>query len=228
MKGKLSASMMCAELDKICYYLQEFKNENLEFLHIDVMDGSFVPNFALGTDYVKKLRKITDIPFDYHFLVDDALTRMSWFEIKKGDIVSFHFEHNNKVLECIEYIKKFNAKAFIAINPDTPIEVVLPYIDKIDGILVMTVYPGFAGKKLVPTSFDKVSKIIDLLKKYHAEHLEVEVDGNITLENAEKFYNLGANIFVSGTSSLFGKSDKTLRDLIIDKRKVIGWTEKEK
>jgi len=102
-KGKLSASMMCASLDKIFYYLTEFKEANLEFLHLDIMDGEFVPNFALGTDFVKSLRRITDIPFDYHFLVNDPLEKMSWFNIGEGDQVAFHYENNTKIQECLDY-----------------------------------------------------------------------------------------------------------------------------
>ena len=148
-KGKISASMMCTSLDKIFYYLTEFKENDLEFLHIDVMDGEFVPNLALGTDYVKSLRRITDIPFDYHFLVNNPLEKMSWYEIREDDQVAFHYENNDKIEECINYLTRLGAKKFIAINPDTDFHVLDKYLNDIDGILVMTVYPGFIGKKLV-------------------------------------------------------------------------------
>ena len=221
-KGKISASMMCTSLDKIFYYLTEFKESNLEFLHIDVMDGEFVPNLALGTDYVKSLRRITDIPFDYHFLVNNPLEKMSWYEIREGDQVAFHYENNDKIEECINYLTRLGAKKFIAINPDTDFHVLDKYLNDIDGILVMTVYPGFAGKKLVKSTIEKTKKLREYLYSLNLD-IDIEVDGNITIENAKILYEKGATIFVAGSSSLFDKSEKSVKQIIEEKRKVIGW-----
>ena len=187
-KGKLSASMMCAGLDKIFYYLTEFKESEVEFLHIDIMDGEFVPNLALGTDYVKSLRRITDITFDYHFLVTNPLEKMTWYQIRENDLVAFHYEGNDKIQECLNYLKRLGAKKFIAINPETDYHVLDPYLDQLDGILVMTVNPGFSGQKIVPASFDKVKELTNYLKEINKTNLEIEVDGNISIENAEKLY----------------------------------------
>ncbi len=222
-KGKLSASMMCTGIDKIFYYLTEFKECNIELLHIDIMDGDFVPNLALGTDYVKSLRRISSIPFDYHFLVNNALEKMSWFDIREGDQVSFHYENNDKIQECLNYLKRLGAKKFIAINPDTDYHVLDPYLDQLDGILVMTVYPGFAGQKIVPTSFDKVKSLNNYLHELGKTNIEIEVDGNISIENAAKLYQVGASIFVAGSSSLFAKSELSTSEIIEKKRAVIGW-----
>ena len=221
-KGKLSASMMCAGLDKIFYYLTEFKEANLEFLHIDIMDGDFVPNLALGTDYVKSLRRITDIPFDYHFLVNNPLEKMTWFDLREGDQVAFHYENNDKIKECLDYLTRLGVRKFIAINPNTDYHVLDEYLDDIDGILVMTVNPGFAGRRIVKSTINKVLS----LKKYLDEKgldLDIEVDGNISLENAEILYKNGANIFVAGSSSLFKNMEKSIYEIIVDMRKVIGW-----
>ncbi|MEG0291414.1 MAG: ribulose-phosphate 3-epimerase [Anaerovoracaceae bacterium] len=222
-KGKISASMMCAGLDKTFYYLTEFKEAKLEFLHIDIMDGSFVPNFALGTDYVRSLRRISDIPFDYHFLVNDPLEKMSWFDIREGDQAAFHFENNNNIKECLNYIKRLGARSLIAINPGTDFKVLDPYLDDIDGVLAMTVHPGFAGKKLVPETIEKVKNMREYFNEIGRGYLEIEVDGNITIENAKKLYDVGANIFVAGSSSLFRKGEESTLDIIESKRKVIGW-----
>ena len=221
-KGKLSASMMCASLDKIFYYLAEFKEKNVEFLHIDIMDGEFVPNLALGTDYVKSLRRITDIPFDYHFLVNNALEKMSWFDIREGDQVAFHYENNDHIAECIDYLRRLGAKKFIAISPDTDYHVLDPYLRDIDGILVMTVYPGFAGKKLVPSTIKKTEDLCKHIAELGLK-LDIEVDGNISIENAKILYEKGANIFVAGSSSLFKRGEMPITDVIDEKRKVIGW-----
>ncbi len=224
-KGKLSASMMCASLDKIFYYLTEFKESKLEYLHIDIMDGEFVPNLALGTDYVKSLRRITDITFDYHFLVKNPLEKMTWYEIRENDQVAFHYEDNDNIQECLNYLKRLGAKKFIAINPGTDFHNLNPYLDQIDGILVMMVEPGFAGQKMVPSTMTKVAELKKFLKETDKNDIEIEVDGNITIENAEKLYKLGADIFVSGSSSLFAKSELSTSDIIKKKRNVIGWNE---
>ncbi len=222
-KGKISASMMCASLDKIFYYLTEFKENKIEFLHIDIMDGEFVPNLALGTDFVKSLRRITDIPFDYHFLVKNALEKMKWYDIKENDQVAFHYESNDNVLDCLKYLDSIKAKKFIAINPETDFMLLNPYLDLIDGILVMMVNPGFAGKKMVPTTMKKVENLNKYLKEKNKNNIEIEVDGNITLENAAKLYKLGASIFVSGSSFLFSNTNESIEKLIKEQRKVIGY-----
>lgn len=227
-KGKLSASMMCAGLDKIFYYLTEFKESEVEFLHIDIMDGEFVPNLALGTDYVKSLRRITDITFDYHFLVTNPLEKMTWYQIRENDQVAFHYEGNDKIQECLNYLKRLGAKKFIAINPETDYHVLDPYLDQLDGILVMTVNPGFSGQKIVQTSFDKVKELTNYLKEINKSNIEIEVDGNISIENAEKLYKNGATIFVAGSSSLFSKTELSTSEVIAKKREVIGWKNNEK
>lgn len=224
-KGKITASMMCAGLDKIFYYLTEFKEANLEYLHIDVMDGQFVPNYALGTDYVRSLRRITDIPFDYHFLVNDPIEKMTWFDIREGDQVAFHYENNDKITECLDFLTRKGCKKFVAINPETDFHVLDEYLDELDGILVMTVHPGFAGKKLVPQTVDKVRGLREYLNLLGKEEMDIEVDGNITIEHAKLLYEMGANIFVAGSSSLFKKSEKPTMEIIREKRKVIGWEE---
>lgn len=221
-KGKLSASMMCARLDKLFYFLAEFEEVNLEYLHIDVMDGQFVPNFALGTDYVKSLRRITDIPFDYHFLVSNPLEKMTWFDIQEDDQVAFHFENNKRIQECIDYLTRLGAKKFIAINPETDFHCLDNYFNQLDGVLVMHTPPGFAGKKLIPETIDKVGNLRKHLDELNLD-LEIESDGNISIKNAEILYKKGSTIFVSGTSSLFMDSEKSIKEIINAKRKVIGW-----
>lgn len=222
-KGKISASMMCTSIDKIFYYLTEFKKAEIEYLHIDVMDGDFVPNFALGTDYVKSLRRISDIPFDFHFLVNDPLTKMTWFDINEGDRVAFHYEGNKDIDKCLDYLKRLGAEAYIAINPETDFHVLDKYLNDIDGILVMTVNPGFAGKKLVESTIDKVKQMEQYYKKIDRKDLSIEVDGNMTLDNSEIFYKLGADTFVAGSSSLFKNTEVPVSKTIEEMRKRIGW-----
>ena len=201
-RGKIAASMMCANLDKIFYYLTEFKESNIELLHIDVMDGEFVSNLALGTDYIKSLRRITDIPFDYHFLVNNPLEKMAWYEIRAKDQVSFHYEGNDKIKECLNYLDRLGAKKFIAINPRTDFKCLDPYLDQLDGILVMMVEPGFAGQK-------KLKLMVILLSKMLRNYIKGE-----------------QQFLWGGSSSLFAKSELSTSDIIAQKRAVIGWNEK--
>ena len=222
-KGKLSASMMCAHLDKIFYYLAEFKRANLEFLHIDIMDGEFVPNFALGTDYIKSLRRITDIPFDFHFLTNDPLEKMSWFDIRENDQVAFHVEGNQDIEKCISYVERIGAKVFLALNPDTDFHVVEKYLNDIDGLLIMMITPGFAGRRMLPFAIERFEQIVDFVNKAGYGELELEVDGNITIEHAKELYERGATIFVAGSSSIFKSTEQPVNDIVEKERSVIGW-----
>ena len=151
---------------------------------------------------------------------------MTWYEIRENDQVSFHYENNQNIQECLNYLKRLGAKKFIAINPNTDFHVLTPYLDQLDGILVMMVEPGFAGQKMVPSTINKVEQLSKFLKENNKEDIEIEVDGNITIENAEKLYKLGANIFVSGSSSLFSKSELSTSEIIEKKRNAIGWKNK--
>ncbi len=214
---------MCASLDKIFYYLTEFKHNNLEFLHIDIMDGEFVPNFALGTDFVRSLRRISDIPFDFHFLTNNPLEKMAWFDIREGDQVAFHYEGNETLEKCISYVKRIGARCFIAINPETDFHVLAPYLNDIDGILVMMVNPGFAGKRMLPGAINKVEELVAFLREADCDYIEIEVDGNITIENTRILHEIGADIFVAGSSSLFKSSEKPVNNTIQEMREAAGW-----
>lgn len=203
MKSKISASMMCSDLIDLKDTIDIFEREEVEYLHIDMMDGSFVPNFGLGVDYIRGLRRLTDIPLDLHLMVRDPEYKLQWIGIKDTDIVSVHYESSFQVQRVLDWLLPYGCKRFLAINPATPINVLEEVLDYIDGINLLMVNPGFAGQKIVPSTLKKVRKVVDLLKKAGREDITIEVDGNITLENAKVLKGIGADIFVAGTSSLF-------------------------
>lgn len=203
--------MMCADALNLGATLKDFEKNGIEYLHIDIMDGSFVPNFTLGTDYCKILKKATNIPLDLHLMVDRPEERLDWFPIGEGDIVSVHVESTKHLQKVLRAIKDRGAKAYVAINPATPLCMIEEVLCDIDGVLVMTVNPGFAGQKLIPQTLEKITKARKMLDANGKNDAEIEVDGNVSFENAAKMSKAGANIFVAGTSSVFTK-DLTLKE----------------
>ena len=198
MKGMISPSMMCADFLNLEKSLRTFEELEIEYLHIDIMDGSFVPNFTLGTDYVKKLKLATDIPIDIHLMIDRPEDKLKWFDFSQGDYVSFHYEATNHVHRTIQRIKLRGGKPMLALNPATPLCVLEDVIMDLEGVLIMTVNPGFAGQRLIPQTVDKVRR----LRRLYPE-MVIEVDGNVSFENAKILKKAGADIFVAGSSSIF-------------------------
>ena len=219
MKKKISPSMMCAPIYRLEEILSTFEMEKIDMLHIDIMDGVLVPNLALSEEICKQYRKY-DIPLDYHLMITDPLNKIDWFNLQKGDSMAIHYESTNQLKECLQMIRSKGAKAGVAINPNTLIDVLIPYFDDIDYVLVMCVYPGFAGQKLVEGSFEKIKAMRELLDSHHRENIEIEVDGNVSFTNAEIMSKNGANIFVAGTSSVF-KKDMDLKTAIENLRSVL-------
>ena len=203
MTKKLSPSMMCCDFFNLRAQVNSFENSGIELLHIDVMDGSFVPNFALGTDFVKQLKKNTNIPLDIHFMTEYPERHLDSFAIGEGDYVSVHYETTKHLQRVLAAIKSKGAKALLAINPATPVEVAIDVLDDIDGLLIMTVNPGFAGQKMVPHSIDKIKRARKFLADNGKAELEIEVDGNVSIPNAIMMSEAGADIFVLGTSAVF-------------------------
>ena len=202
-KSEISASMMCSDLIDLKETIRIFEEEGIEYLHIDMMDGSFVPNFGLGVDYVRGLRNLTDIPLDFHLMIKDPEYKFQWIGIKPTDTVSIHYESTFQVQRALDYLEPFGCKRFLAINPATPVSSLEEVLEYIDGINLLMVNPGFAGQKIVPSTMRKAQKVVDLLKRDGREDIIIEVDGNITPENGRKLREIGASRFVAGTSAIF-------------------------
>ena len=220
-KGEISASMMCSDLVDLKETIKIFEEEGIEHLHIDMMDGNFVPNFGLGVDYIRGLRKLTSIPLDLHLMIKDPEYKLQWIGIKQTDIVSIHYESSFQVQRVLDWLAPYGCKRFLAINPATPINALEEVLDYIDGINLLMVNPGFAGQKIVPSTMKKAQKIMDFLRRENRDDITVEVDGNITPENAKKLRDIGANIFVAGTSAIFKGDVNKFKDNIDSFRKSI-------
>ena len=205
-EAKISASMMCADLVNLRETIRIFEKVGIDYLHIDVMDGEFVPNFGLGSDYIRGLRELTKIPLDIHMMVASPEYKFKWVGIQSTDTVSIHYESTTQIQRALDWLTEFGCRRFLAINPATPIYVLEEVLDYIDGINLLMVNPGFAGQKIVSSTIKKAERLVKFLSDRGKQHIEIEVDGNITFENAKILRNIGANMFVAGTSSVFRSS----------------------
>ena len=199
--------MMCCDFLHMGDQLKIFEKRGIDLLHIDIMDGSFVPNFALGTDFVKQLKRATEIPLDIHLMTEAPERHIQSFPIGEGDYVSIHYETTRHLQRVLQALKEMGAKTLLALNPSTPVELASDVLDDLDGLLIMTVNPGFAGQKMIPHSIDKIARARAFLNTCGRGNMEIEVDGNVSIPNALRMRDAGANIFVAGTASVFGKGD---------------------
>lgn len=203
MGGKISPSIMCADFKHLEDNIKILEKAGVEYLHFDIMDGSFVPNFTLGPDLMKCVREITSIPFDIHLMIQRPENHIALFDIRPGDIITVHQESTVHLQRTLQKIKDCGGRPAVALNPATSILSIEDVLDDVLVILIMTVNPGFAGQKLVPATIKKIAKLRKYLDDNAYNHIEIEVDGNVSYENAKKMRDAGAEIFVAGTSSIF-------------------------
>ncbi|EAG7512592.1 ribulose-phosphate 3-epimerase [Listeria monocytogenes] len=205
---KIAASIMCADQLHLGDELQRLESAGVELLHCDVMDGVYVNNLALGPGYLEIVRNNTEIPLDIHLATITPLKYIDMFGPVKPEYISFHVEVAEDVSEIIRKIRSYNVKPSIAINPETPIEAIYPYLDDVEMVLMMTVNPGFAGQKFQTDVLQKLHDLkAKLAGKIHAPL--IEVDGNINKETVGLMRDCLPDIYVLGTSALFHDRDKT-------------------
>ena len=198
-KVKVSPSILASNFSMLGEEVQSISNAGADYIHVDVMDGHFVPNLTIGPDVVKSIRDKTAVPFDVHLMIDPIEPYIDGFVNAGADIISIHPEANDDTEKCLNKIKSHNVKAGLAINPDTDWEVVKPYMNVLDLILVMSVHPGFGGQKFISSSIDKLKSLRKEIDQSGRE-IELEVDGGINFENNKIVIKAGANILVSGTT----------------------------
>lgn len=205
MKGMLSPSVMCADVLNLQSEITLLDRLGVEYLHLDFMDNKFVPNITLDTALIKRVKSIlTDMKRDIHIMAFEPEQYFDNMDIGEGDVVSVHYEACDNLHEVIAEIRRRGASPFVAISPDTKPGVLLDYLDEIDGVLVMTVYPGFAGRPIVEGSFDKIQAVRKMLDN-HREGMLLEVDGHVSWDLCQRMRECGGDMFVAGSSSIYQK-----------------------
>ena len=206
---KISPSILSADFSKLGSEIKDLEKAGADLIHIDVMDGHFVPNITIGPDVIKKIRKCSSLPFDVHLMISPVDLFIKNFAEAGADIITIHPEATEDLENSIKKIRSYNKKVGVSLNPETSIDKVISILDKIDLVLIMSVNPGFGGQKFIRETLNKVKmlrKEIDLKKL----KTEIEIDGGINFETSKLAIEAGVNILVSGTT-IFKENEGNLK-----------------
>ena len=206
---KISPSILSCNFSKLGEEIKSLEKAGADLIHIDVMDGHFVPNITIGPEVIKKIRPLTKVPFDVHLMISPVDNFIEDFANAGSDIITIHPEATKDLKKSIELIKKFDKKVGISLNPNSKISLVEPYLNDIDLILVMSVNPGFSGQKFKPEVLKKLEKIKKIIVSKNLK-IDLEIDGGISFQNSIDAKNAGANILVSG-STIFNENNGDLK-----------------
>ncbi|MFU0823928.1 ribulose-phosphate 3-epimerase [Clostridium sp.] len=210
---KISPSILSANFAMLGEEVKSLEKYGADLIHIDVMDGMFVPNISFGMPVIKSIRQITNLPFDVHLMIEEPARYVENFVKAGADIITIHYEADKHLDRTINYIKSFGIKAGIALNPATPVSNIKHIISEVDMVLIMSVNPGFGGQKYIEYCGEKIKEVKNLSEIYNKDLL-IEVDGGIGIENIKKVVECGANVIVAG-SAVFknGDIEKNIKDL---------------
>ena len=205
----ISPSILAGDFSQLGKDIKKLENAGADMIHVDVMDGHFVPNITIGPPVIKSLRKYTDLPFDVHLMISPVHKYIEDFSKAGSDIITIHPEATESVKDSIDLIKSLEKKVGLSLNPDTPIDKIEKYLDQIDLVLVMTVYPGFGGQKFISKVLNKIKNLKNI-KDENKFRFDIEVDGGVNFENNKLAIEAGANILVSGTT-IFKNNDGDIK-----------------
>ena len=208
-KIQISPSILSADFSQLGSEIKKLEEGGADLIHVDVMDGHFVPNLTIGPPVIKNLRKYTKLPFDVHLMISPVHEYIENYAEAGADIITIHPEATENLKETINLIKKFGKKVGVSLNPKTEIKTLIDEIDKIDLVLVMSVNPGFGGQKFMPEVLDKI-KELKKIKDKNQYHFDIEVDGGINFSNSKIVLEAGADILVSGTT-VFKENDGDIK-----------------
>ena len=208
-KIQISPSILSADFSQLGIEIKRLEQGGADLIHVDVMDGHFVPNLTIGPPVIKNLRKYTKLPFDVHLMISPVHEYIENYANAGADIITIHPEATESLKETISLIKKFGKKVGVSLNPKTEIKTLIDEIDNIDLVLVMSVNPGFGGQKFMPEVLDKI-KELKKIKDKNEYQFDIEVDGGINFSNSKKVLEAGADILVSGTT-VFKENDGDIR-----------------
>jgi|TARA_Y100000992_G_scaffold300339_1_gene268806 ribulose-phosphate 3-epimerase len=198
-KIKISPSILSADFSQLGNEIKRLEEGGADLIHVDVMDGHFVPNLTIGPPVIKALRKYSSIPFDVHLMISPVHKYIKDYADAGANIITIHPEATTNLMESIDHIKKLNKKVGVSLNPDTETNIIIDYLDKIDLVLIMSVFPGFGGQKFIPEVVEKIKQLNEIKKRRNLS-FDIEVDGGINFSNSKTVVNAGANILVSGTT----------------------------
>ena len=196
---KIAASILSADFSQLGNEIKRLEEGGADMIHVDVMDGHFVPNLTVGPPVIKALRKYTKLPFDVHLMISPVHKYIKDYAEAGADIITIHPEATDNLQESIEHIKKFGKKVGVSLNPNTQIDIIEKLLVKINLVLIMSVHPGFAGQKFIPNILDKIKELKKIKDKKNL-NFDIEVDGGINFDNSKLVIEAGANILVSGTT----------------------------
>ena len=198
-KIQISPSILSADFSQLGNEIKRLEEGGADMIHVDVMDGHFVPNLTIGPPVIKALRNYSTLPFDVHLMISPVHKYIKDYADAGADIITIHPEATDNLEESINLIKKLNKKIGLSLNPDTSINIIKKFLPSIDLVLIMSVYPGFGGQKFIPKVIDKIKELKNIKEKQNIK-FDIEVDGGIDFDNSKLVIEAGANILVSGTT----------------------------